>query len=878
MLGTLLIYFLVHRAIASPSANFAINAQYPPVAAISAPYVFQFAPETFISSESADLQYTLQDAPRWLQIDPGSRQLSGTPGPNDIGSPAFSMQATDTGGSASMQITLIVVDSINIQPPNDIMTQLEKFGTLSNANSLSFYTSQHFNIAFGSDTFQGPSGLICSATSSDRSPLPSWVIFDAQSMTFSGLTPPLTAIPQTFGITLIASTIVGFAEATTSFDLIINDHQLAFDTYEYNLPFVNGSADLTSLFTTDLLLDGQPISAGFLQSTDAEVQSGLSYDPGRYMVTGEAPAGITSQDITISANDMYGDVAEAVVHMHFSTTTSLFIGNIGPLIATIGRSFSHQIPSSALSKKVTSVTFALGAASSWLKFDAASLRLSGRVPLSVRPSTISATISAISPDTTESQDFAITLERVMQTASTTFATSKRVGSTHTSSSGGTPGPSTVPRFRSGNSSDGGSQGRSAGIALGVIALFALSLLLLCCCWRRRKQKKHLQGPKPKLMIQKLPDQGLDGNGNVQSLSDGLDMAQPRMPAPAPRLARPTAGMGDSIRSSTYQSDNSTLRQSEETTLESMNATTDGTHGLTILHPSYGPFKALGTVSELSSTRAQRHRFSLLSRRSQGMSGDRAIVGLGLGHGRPSYQTSGGNLLASLSSGSKANRLSQLSSGRESRRSQHTFAFAREQRRSRQGGTSKHSIRVVEPEREVDFTKKYDHYIRKRASSKRMSNPLFAGYSAARFSSRQSSMLLNTSILQLKGIGSTHRESQSSSIGAGPVHPRGVRQLTDRSLGQSDRSTEGEYETETDVVSSVYEDEVDDGDDDWEDEELYTKDNDPIVLARSRKDRTSPVDREFGFRGLSCVETPPSHACPLELKTNQSSARSGKAFL
>lgn len=878
MLGTLLIYYLVHLVVATPSANFAINAQFPPVAAISVSYNFQFAPETFTSTDSANLQYTLQDAPAWLQVDSASRQLSGTPGLDDIGSPSFSMQATDSSGSALMQITLIVVASIKVQPPSDITTQLERAGTLSNANSLSFHTSQHFNIAFEADTFEGPPILFYYATSSDRSPLPSWVRFNARSMTFSGLTPPLTAIPQTFGITLIASRIVGFAEATTAFDLIVNDHQLAFDSFEFNIPFVNGSADLAPIFTTDLLLDGQPASTDLLQSTNADVGPGLNYDPGTYMITGQAPAGVSSQDIMISANDQYGDVAEATVHMRFSSATSLIIGRIGPLTAMIGRPFSYQIPSSALSQQVTSVTIALGAATSWLRFDAASLRLSGRVPQTAQPSTISATISAISPESTEMQTFAITVVRAKQMASTTFVTSKREGATGTSSSDGTAGATSDTQLRSDNSSGSGSPGRSAGIALGAIAVFALILLLLCCCWRRRKQKRHLQEPKPKLMIQRIPNQNLDDNGDEQSLENGLDMTQPRMPAPAPRLAQPTAGMGDSIRSSKYQSGDSTLRQSEETTLESMNATTDGTHGLTILHSSYGPSSMTGTASALSPTRSQRQRFSLLSRRSQGLSGDRAVVGLGLGHGRPSYQTSRDNFGSSLSSGSQANRLSLLSSGLGSRRSQSTFAFARERRRPRQDGPTKHSIRVVEPDGEVDFTKKYDHYIRKRASSKRKSNPLFAGYSAARFSSRQSSMVQNTSVLQLKGTGNTHRESQSSSIGAGPVYPRAARQLTDRSLGRSERSTEGDYMTETDVVSSIYEDEVDDEDGAWEDEELYTRDNDPIMLAKRKMETPPPNDRGGGSNGLSITETPPSHAGQLEVKADPSSARSGKAFL
>jgi len=62
-----------------PQIALPFNAQVPSVARVSQPYTYQFSPSTFISTTGAQLTYSLQNTPIWLQINSTTRTLYGTP-------------------------------------------------------------------------------------------------------------------------------------------------------------------------------------------------------------------------------------------------------------------------------------------------------------------------------------------------------------------------------------------------------------------------------------------------------------------------------------------------------------------------------------------------------------------------------------------------------------------------------------------------------------------------------------------------------------------------------------------------------------------------------------------------------------------------------
>lgn len=238
-----------------------------------------------------------------------------------MGSSTFVLQAIDDTGSTIMSGAIVIVGSDSVHAPSSITAQLQKSGSLADEDSLALYTTDGFSIVFDQDTFTGPPGLQYAATSSDRSPLPSWVYFDPGSLTFSGLTPPLVEVPQVFGIDLIASTVAGFAEALVTFNLIVNDHQLVFEPFQYTVPFTSGVADLGSILNSHIQLDGQMIQSSALQSVTIDGPSWLDFDTRTMVLSGTNPANLQHQDITISAHDAYGDVAEALIHLQLSGST-----------------------------------------------------------------------------------------------------------------------------------------------------------------------------------------------------------------------------------------------------------------------------------------------------------------------------------------------------------------------------------------------------------------------------------------------------------------------------------------------------------------------------------------------------------------------------
>lgn len=875
MLDVLAIFLLVTPTVATPIADFPFNSQIPPIAVVSTPYSFQFAPTTFSSSDSTPLTYTLHNAPTWLRLDSSSRTLLGTPSPEDVGSPSFGLEATDGSGSVSTEIILEVAPTTNVQAPQSITAQLAKAGTLSGPTTLAFYTGESFSIVFNGDTFQGSTGLSYAATSADRSPLPSWVAFDPVSLTFSGLTPPLTAIPQTFGITLIASTIPGFADASTSFDIIINDHRLAFVRPRFVAAFKNGAVSLDTFFTSSLLLDGQAVPGDLLQNTSADAGPGLSYHPDTRALTGQTPQGQSSRDVLINAQDQYGDIAEAVVHLSFSA--SLFTRKITVPDLKIGRSFSHQFSRSLFSQSDVDVTINLGADSGWIKFDSSSLTLHGTVPDDLSPKTMDATMSATSDGVTETQDFGI---RVIRATPKTVATSVRhKASKSSTSSTSTPNPTVyfVPGAQAEKQKSKNS-GVIAGVVIGVLVALSILAWVLWCCWQRRRRKKGPPKGKPSITVPKRP-----GGQNLGNISEEHSFQSAR-PAPnastrhaaPPRALDATARAGNSAGKTRYQSGNSVLRPSEETALHDMNETTDGTHGLHTRHPSYGPSDILRATNDDSQPKASRFRLSQVSPPSTVLSSEGYTVGLG--HGRSSYQSASQDLAASLRSSTHFSRLSRLSGGLGSGKSQHTFAFAPyHKRRSRNGETSKHSIRLVPAEEDDgDFTQKYDTYIRKRASNKRKSNPLFAGH-AANLSSQQPSSIRLSSTFRKK---LRQRESESSSVGAAPVYPRHGHEAAGLSHGDSERSSDW-----TDAVSSVY-DHGDLSEEDLQSEgsREWNHEADPIVAAKrqghaSQWARTRSVDRSASEK-MSRPQTSPTMGGGEEGldELRRSSARSGKAFI
>ncbi|KAL9081639.1 MAG: hypothetical protein Q9159_007178 [Coniocarpon cinnabarinum] len=293
-------------SLAVPQVSFPINSQVPPVAQAAQPYDFQFAQNTFISTEGAALTYELGEAPAWLALDSSTRSLLGTPDPSSIGVVSFRIIASDGTGNASMPVTLAVTKGPSPQVAVNVSEVLSATGPLSDLQSLAVYPRAPFSITFPSDTFIGSSNITYYATSADRSPLPSWIRFNPVTLALSGVTPPPVPNPQVVAIRLIGSDTTGFASQSTLIKLIISDHQFAFTSIAQE---VQARPSQNISISMSLLLDGSPSPEQAITSIQAVEADWLKIDRQSLTVTGQLPDHLQEQEIQIVASDIFNDNA-----------------------------------------------------------------------------------------------------------------------------------------------------------------------------------------------------------------------------------------------------------------------------------------------------------------------------------------------------------------------------------------------------------------------------------------------------------------------------------------------------------------------------------------------------------------------------------------
>ncbi|ATR79842.1 putative Ig domain-containing protein [Moraxella osloensis] len=182
-----------------------INAQIPVIkVSQTANLNYQFASNVIVDQDAWDktLSYKItsmnQDAngkyqpiPEWLHFDTATQTLTGTPPSNFTGSLSFWYWGTDLfGNGTATSFTLTVT------PPNQAPTV---------ANAISDQTANYgtaFSYNMPTTTFKDPEGdaLSYTATLEDGSALPSWLVFNPTTRTFSG-TAPQTSSPINVKVT-----------------------------------------------------------------------------------------------------------------------------------------------------------------------------------------------------------------------------------------------------------------------------------------------------------------------------------------------------------------------------------------------------------------------------------------------------------------------------------------------------------------------------------------------------------------------------------------------------------------------------------------------------------------------------------------------------
>ncbi|TVY23726.1 Axial budding pattern protein [Lachnellula hyalina] len=516
---------------AAPTIDYPLNSQVPTIARVSQPFAYTFPSSTF-SSASA-ITYNLSSGPSWLSLDSTTRTLSGTPSTADVGTDsvtgvAIGLTATDSSGSITLSATLVV--SKNPAPVVSIppSLQLPSFGAFSGPSTILFHPSTPFKFKFDPETFSangGSSNLSYYAVTANNTPLPSWVLFDETSLSFSGQSPDYASLiqpPQTFGLRLIVSDIEGFAGASIVFYIEVGVHILAFNNADM---FINTTAGSNISFlglSNNLQIDGRPANASEITSMDVQTPPWLVFDNLTMALTGTAPPNIRSANISVLATDIYGDAANATISL--AAGTSMFSMSVPILNATIGAGFSYNLSTYLTNPSDIYMSANFTPPESWLSFDTSTFVLSGQVPTSANPSMNTITLNAISKSSQMSSSQSFELSVILATKSISSITPSSSRTSPTTSRTGISTPAPAPAHASHQLSR-----HVAVIVTPILVVFAAVLFALFC-YRKRRRSTRKRSRSPDKSETSAPHENLEA-GSISSVEEIV--LPPRVAPPDP---------------------------------------------------------------------------------------------------------------------------------------------------------------------------------------------------------------------------------------------------------------------------------------------------------------------------------------------------------
>ncbi|KAK3697690.1 phosphate system positive regulatory protein pho81 [Vermiconidia calcicola] len=492
-MGVLSVFVATSKAI--PEVAFPFNSQVPTVARVGRPYEFQFSASTF-APDTSSFTYSLVNQPTWLSLDSATRTLFGAPSSADVGASSFTLMAADSSGATQLSCTLVVSSDPAPDMQWDIRDQLAESANLSSSQPpvATILPSSAFHFQFRQDSFIDivQRKLRYYATLTDHTPLPSWLLFNPDSLTFSGIAPQLSAFPQSWNIELIASDVKGFAGATASFTLAVGTQQLVFVPEEQTVSITTGKHLAYTALKETLFLNGNNLDLGSIQEAQASGPPWLRFDRDTLLLEGTVPEDARDQNVTVTVVNKLGNEATALIVL-VSGDRSLFTGTVGTVRAQSGETFTYRFADDLFTDQDVDLRVTLPATARWLSFDPTTRALSGKVPTETIATTIQATLTATSSDLSSKQSQAFTIEVKPVAPRTIVGTrmSSYISSATNTSNASTPSSVAVGRTHH------LSEDAVAGIVVGVVSAVAiLAALLILCCRRRRRTRGYVETASP----------------------------------------------------------------------------------------------------------------------------------------------------------------------------------------------------------------------------------------------------------------------------------------------------------------------------------------------------------------------------------------------
>ncbi|KAK9461819.1 uncharacterized protein V1516DRAFT_622603 [Lipomyces oligophaga] len=496
----------------SPSLDFPISEQYPPVARLNKAYSFTLSSNTFTTSSEGSLSYSASQLPSWLSFDDSSLVFSGTPSSDsDLGYPVFTITATDSADSSNTtdEATLVVVSSTSPSVAISCAEQLQENFTTYAADGISLPAGSTFTLAFSAGTFKGNVSAIY-GLSSGNSPLPNWISFGESDLTFYGTTPSLSstiAPPLSFDFVMVASDVDGFSAVSSPFSISIADHSLAAVQSSASVNATENTGFSTSLNVTldDISISSSNISSVVVNGTE----SWMDFDKSTLTLSGTPDSNDVgeSSEVVVTVTDVYGDAVTLTLSVFVVSNSSdtdgvdeeyFFTESLGNLTASRGKYFQYQLPVNSSDTDISEVSVAFEPSESWLSYDSSNYTLSGTVPATLSSVKVSVTVKTTDNDKHTAAMFYINGKGhvVLSTSTSSHrhsATSRGLSSstslvslTTTTSSASTTSSSITTAAATNAVSKSSSNHKAVAIACGVVIplaiILAALLLYYCFCF------------------------------------------------------------------------------------------------------------------------------------------------------------------------------------------------------------------------------------------------------------------------------------------------------------------------------------------------------------------------------------------------------------
>ena len=323
-----------------------------------------------------------QPLPSWLSFNTQTRTFSGVV-PADMETLTLKVTVTDTAGlSASENIAVTIPGA----PPR--VTRIIAPQTWTQGSTVSF--------GLPSDSFIDPNGqaLTYAATLSNGQALPSWLSFNAQTRTFSGVVP---AGMDALVLKVTASDALGCASSET-FAVTVPAAAPVLTNPTANLMWMNGSAvNFTLPGGTFTDPNGQALTYRATLANGQPLPSWLSFNGQTGTFTGIAPAGMASFTVQVIATDTSNLSAVDT----FTVTVPLEAPTLANQTAAQtwiqGNVVNFTVPSGTFSDpNGQTLTYAASqsngqALPSWLSFNTKTATFSGMVPAGLQVFTLKVT-------------------------------------------------------------------------------------------------------------------------------------------------------------------------------------------------------------------------------------------------------------------------------------------------------------------------------------------------------------------------------------------------------------------------------------------------------------------------------------------------------